>query len=53
MLDETNRVILIKEKLIEDLNATIVKLGSEIKESEILIKELKDQNNYESHLGEI
>jgi hypothetical protein len=45
MLDETNRVLLIKEKLIEDLNAKIIEIGSKIKEGEILIKELKVQNN--------
>jgi hypothetical protein len=38
MLDETNKVILINERLIKKINAKIVKLESKIKESETLIK---------------
>jgi hypothetical protein len=53
MLDETNKIILINERLIKKLNAKIIKLESKIKESETLIKEIKNQNNYESHISEI
>jgi hypothetical protein len=53
MLDETNKIILINERLIKKLNAKIIKLESKIKESETLIKEIKNQNNYESHISKI
>jgi uncharacterized coiled-coil protein SlyX len=42
MINEINRVILIKEKLIEESNAQVIELRSKIKKSETLIKELKN-----------
>jgi hypothetical protein len=38
MLDEVNKVKLIKEKLIENLNVQIVEFGSKMKECETQIK---------------
>jgi hypothetical protein len=53
MLDDTNKILLIKKRTIEDLNAKIIKLESKIKEGEIKIMEFKNKNNCESHLNEI
>jgi hypothetical protein len=44
ILDESNRILLIKKKLIEKLNTKVIELGSKIKEDETLIKKLKNQN---------
>jgi hypothetical protein len=53
MFDKVNKVILIKKKLIRNLNLQIIEFRSKIKESETQIGELKNKNYYESHLGEI
>jgi hypothetical protein len=53
MLDETNKTLLKKGRIINELNAKIIDLGSKIKEDESVIKESKSQINCESHLKEI
>jgi hypothetical protein len=49
----TNKILLIKKRTIEDLNAKNIKLETKIKEGETKIMEVKSKNNYESHLNEI
>jgi hypothetical protein len=41
LLDEANKIIIIREKLIGDLNVQIVEFGSKIEECETQAKELK------------
>jgi predicted RNA-binding protein len=53
ILDERNKVILIKEKLIEKFNAKNIELRSKVNKGETLIKELENQNECESCLCEI
>jgi hypothetical protein len=43
MLDDTNKILFIKEIIIEDLNAKIIELESKIKEGEIKNIELKSK----------
>jgi uncharacterized coiled-coil DUF342 family protein len=42
LFDEANETVIIREKLIGDLNVQIVKLRSKIKEGETQVKELKN-----------
>jgi hypothetical protein len=53
MLDYTNKILLIKERTLEELNIKNIELESIVKEGEAKIMELKNKNNYESHLNEI
>jgi hypothetical protein len=43
MLDDTNKILLIKERIIEKLNATIIELESKVKEGETKIMKLKSK----------
>jgi uncharacterized coiled-coil protein SlyX len=42
MLDKANKVIIIQEKLIQDLNAQIIELKSMVNEGETQIEALKN-----------
>jgi hypothetical protein len=53
MFDDTNKILLIKERIIEELNIKIIEIESKVKEGEIKIMKLKSKNNCESHLYEI
>jgi predicted RNase H-like nuclease (RuvC/YqgF family) len=53
LFDERNKVLLTKERIIEDLNVKILELDSKLKEGEMKINELKSKINYESYLCEI
>jgi response regulator RpfG family c-di-GMP phosphodiesterase len=53
MLDDTNKILLTKERIIEELNVKVIEFESKVKEDEITIKELKSRNIYDSHLSEM
>jgi predicted nucleic acid-binding protein len=53
MLDEVNKILLTKERIIDELNAKIIELESNVKEDKSVIKEPRSQNNYETHIEEI
>jgi hypothetical protein len=44
MLDDANKTLLKKERIIDELNAKIIELGSKVKEDESVIKESRSQN---------
>jgi response regulator RpfG family c-di-GMP phosphodiesterase len=53
MLDDTNKILLTKERIIEELNVKVIEFESKVKEDETTIKELKSRNIYDSHLSEM
>jgi hypothetical protein len=53
MLDDTNKILLIKERIIEELNTKNIELESKVKKGEMKIMKLKSKNNCKTHLSEI
>jgi hypothetical protein len=53
MFDDTNKILLTKERIIEELNVKVIEFESKVKEDETTIKELKSRNIYDSHLSEM
>jgi hypothetical protein len=51
--NDTNKILQIKKRTIEKLNTKNIELESKVKEGNTKIIELKNKNNYESHLSEI